>query len=350
MDSGNTVTDNAKDYYGQVLGGSGDLQTSACCPADALPAFARDIISDIHPEVLEKFYGCGSPIPELIEGKTVVDLGCGTGRDCYMFSKLVGAHGRVFGIDMTEQQLAVARAHQDYHRDLWGYDSSNVEFIEGYIEDLSMIEDDSVDVVTSNCVLNMSTSKENVFAEIFRVLKPGGELFFSDIFALQRIPKALMEDPVLHGECLAGALYTEDFRRLLLGLGIHDYRVITQSSVTIENPEIQAKIGMIDFLSMTVRAFKIDVEDRCEDYGQVAVYKGGIEQSPHAYRLDNHHLFRVGKAEPVCSNTARMLALTRLGDYFQIIGDESVHFGLFDCGPSPVATGNQDDEAGGACC
>ena len=101
---------------------------------------------------------------------------------------------------MTEQQLAVARAHQDYHRDLWGYDSSNVDFIEGYIEDLSMIEDDSVDVVTSNCVLNMSTSKENVFAEIFRVLKPGGELFFSDIFALQRIPQVLMEDPVLHGE------------------------------------------------------------------------------------------------------------------------------------------------------
>ena len=142
MGSETTVTDNAKDYYGQFLGGSDDLQTSACCPTDALPVFARDIISDIHPEVLEKFYGCGSPIPELIEGKTVVDLGCGTGRDCYMFSKLVGAQGRVFGIDMTEQQLAVARAHQDYHRDLWGYDSSNVEFIEGYIEDLSMIEDD----------------------------------------------------------------------------------------------------------------------------------------------------------------------------------------------------------------
>ena len=107
---------------------------------------------------------------------------------------------------------------------------------------------------------------------------------------------------------------------------------------------------MSDFLSMTVRAFKIDVEDRCEDYGQVAVYKGGIEQSPHAYRLDDHHLFKVGKAEPVCSNTARMLALTRLGDHFQIIGDESVHFGLFDSGPSLVATGNQDEETGGACC
>lgn len=343
------LTENVKDYYGEVLAGSDDLQTSACCPTDVLTAFAREIINDIHPEVLEKFYGCGSPIPELITGRTVVDLGCGTGRDCYLFSRLVGPQGRVIGIDMTEQQLAVAKTHQAYHRDLWGYEESNVEFIEGYIEDLSLIGDDSADVVTSNCVLNLSPDKEKVFSEIFRILKPGGELFFSDIFALQRIPSALMADPVLHGECLAGAIYTEDFRRLLLKLGINDYRVMSQSSVTIDNPEMQAKIGMVDFVSMTIRAFKIDVEDRCEDFGQVAVYQGGIEQSPHAYRLDDHHLFRVGKAEPICSNTARMLALTRLGGHFRIIGDETVHHGLFDCGPSPVAS-SDNQGAGGACC
>ena len=101
------------------------------------------------------------------------------------------------------------------------------DFRQGYMEDLRAlgIDDDSIDVVMSNCVLNLSLDKRAVFGEIFRVLKPGGELFFSDIFSDRRVPERFHSDPILHGECLAGAMYTEDFRRLLRDLGCLDYRV-----------------------------------------------------------------------------------------------------------------------------
>src|SRR5262249_8188378 len=152
---------------------------------------------------------------------TVVDLGCGTGRDCFVLSRLVGERGRVIGVDMTPEQLAVARRHRDWHAERYGHAASNVDLREGYIEDLAAlgIADASVAVVVSTCVVNLSPDKPRVFREIFRVLKPGGELYFSDVFADRRIPSALLEDPVLLGECLAGALYPEDFRRLLLAVG-----------------------------------------------------------------------------------------------------------------------------------
>src|SRR5690349_20370207 len=95
-----------KHYYGQFLTSSQDLKTSACCTADVLPVHLRTIARELHPEVLERFYGCGSPLPAELEGRTVLDLGCGTGRDCFMLSKLVGPGGRVIGIDMTAEQLA----------------------------------------------------------------------------------------------------------------------------------------------------------------------------------------------------------------------------------------------------
>lgn len=342
-----SAVEDVKKYYGETLRSNDDLKTSACCPVDAMPDYIRPIAAKIHPQVQEKFYGCGSPIPPVLEGATVLDLGCGSGRDTYIFSRLVGESGRVIGVDMTAKQLAVAEAHVEYHRNLYGYAAPNVEFRHGYIEDLKAldIEDDTIDVVTSNCVLNLSDDKAKVFAEIFRVLKPGGELYFSDIYSAQRIPTALADDPVLRGECLGGALYTEDFRRLLARLGINDYRVISQSGVSVDDPALAQVIGHIDFYSMTIRAFNLDLEDRCEDYGQVALYTGGIPESPHAFVLDDHHLFKKNKPMLVCSNTARMLARSRFAPFFRIEGDESQHFGLFDCTSPPAAA----REAGGCC-
>ncbi len=220
-------------YYGETLKSSEDLKTGACCAPDAMPEYLREVLSQIHPEVQRRFYGCGSPIPPLLDGCTVLDVGCGSGRDSFVISKLVGETGKVIGIDMTPEQLAVAREHVDYHRRQFSFERANVEFHDGYIEDLAEagIEDNSVDIVVSNCVLNLSPDKPGVFREIFRVLKPGGELYFSDIFADRRIPEHLRADPVLRGECLGGAMYTEDFRRLLFDLGIKDYRTIGQSPV-----------------------------------------------------------------------------------------------------------------------
>ena len=338
-----------QDYYGNQLQTSQDLLTNACC-TDDIPLAHRRILSQLEPEVLEKYYGCGVCIPEAIEGLTVLDLGSGSGRDAYLLSKLVGENGHVIGVDMTEEQLDVARRHIDAHTVTFGYAKPNVEFRHGYIEDLKSanIPDNSVDLVVSNCVLNLSTDKEATYREIFRVLKPGGELFIADVFADRRVPETLRQDPVLYGECLSGALYTEDFRRLLLRLGINDYRLLSSRRLTINNAEIEEKVGNIGFYSLTVRAFKLDIEDKCEDHGQVATYLGTILGQPHQFVLDDHHTFETGRPMLVCGNTAAMVADTRYGQHFRVLGDTSQHFGLFDRGTAPVMA--SVDALPGGCC
>jgi arsenite methyltransferase len=344
-----SITDSVREYYGRVLKSSADLKTSACCLAESLPRHVAEVLKDVHPEVKERFYGCGSPIPPALDGVTVLDLGCGSGRDCYVLSKLAGPAGRVIGLDMTEEQLAVAHRHQDWHAQRFGF--ANTDFRQGYIEDLAGagIADASVDLVVSNCVLNLSPDKPRVFREIFRVLKPGGELYFSDVFADRRIPPVLAQDPVLLGECLGGALYVEDFRRLMAQSGCRDARVVSSAPLTLTDPEIARKAGFIGFSSVTVRAFKLDLEDRCEDFGQVATYLGSLTESPHAFDLDDHHHFQAGKPMLVCGNTADMVSRTRYAKHFRVTGDKSVHYGLFDCGPAPgAAAGGAAPKAG--CC
>lgn len=340
-----------EEYYGKVLGGSQDLKTSACCSIETMPSYVKEILSNIDDEILTKFYGCGSPIPLDISGKRVLDLGCGTGRDVYLFSKLVGDGGKVIGVDMTDEQLQVAKKYQEKQAEVFGLKESNVEFKKGYIEDLKSlgIEDGSLDVVTSNCVINLSPDKSNVFSEIFRVLKNGGELYFSDVFADRRIPEALKEDQVLLGECLSGALYIEDFRRILRDIGCLDYRIVSKSKIEIEQKEVEAKIGMVNFYSMTVRAFKLSnsLEDICEDYGQTATYQGSIETAPHRFILDDHHVFETGKPMLVCGNTAAMVGETRYKQHFNVTGNRERHFGPFDCGDGIQA---KEDSSLGACC
>ncbi len=351
MTSHQKTIEEVKQYYGKTLKTSDDLKTNACCPLDSMPSHLRPILDQIHPEVLEKFYGCGSPIPVLLEGKTVLDLGCGTGRDVFLLSKLVGPDGKVIGIDMTEEQLEIAKKHIDYHAKGFGYSKTNVELRQGYIEDLEGlgIKTNSIDVIVSNCVINLSPEKRRVFAEIFRVLKPGGELYFADVISDRRIPKSLAEDPVLIGECLGGALYTEDFRRLMTDVGCLDHRVVTQKLLKIENQEIELQLGATRFYSSTIRAFKLKLEDRCEDYGQVAYYLGTIPQCPQAFPLDDHHLFEKGRPVLVCSNTAAMLTETRYAPHFRVDGDLSTHYGLFDCGPKATTNSNEPPSNQGCC-
>jgi SAM-dependent methyltransferase len=335
-------------YYGQVLKSQGDLKTGACCATDSMPPHLRPLVDDVHPEIRERFYGCGSPLPPALEGCTVLDLGCGSGRDCYLLSRLVGEQGRVIGVDMTPEQLELARAHREWHAARYGHARSNVEFIEGCIEDLAAlgIADRSIDVVVSNCVINLSPEKPRVLREVFRVLKPGGELYFSDVFADRRVPEPLRHDPVLLGECLGGALYREDFRRLLQDIGCADARVVAQNPIALLDPAVERRAGMLRFSSITIRAFRLPLEDRCEDYGQVATYLGSVAEHPHAFVLDDHHRFETGKPMPVCGNTADMLAATRYAPHFRVSGDKRVHFGLFDCGPGPAAPAG----GSGACC
>ncbi len=247
MTTNQSNVESIKKYYGEVLKDTDDLKTGACCPVDSMPEHLKLIIEKIHSDVQERFYGCGSPIPPLIEGKTVLDLGCGTGRDCFILLKLVGTNGKVIGIDMTEAQLTIAKRYAKYHQVQFELPNVNTVFIQGLIEDLasSGIESDTIDVVISNCVINLSPFKERVFSEIFRVLKPGGELYFSDIFADRRIPQELRNDPVLLGECLGGAMYREDFRRIMEKTGFRDHRITHKNHVNLEDEEIIRKIGIL---------------------------------------------------------------------------------------------------------
>ena len=355
MDS---VIEQVKDYYGKQLQSKDDLKVGACCCDSAPPAEIRDILPLISDEILDRFYGCGSPLPPLLEGKTVLDLGCGTGRDVYIASKLAGESGCVIGVDMTTEQIETAIKYQDEQRKRFGFEKSNVKFYQGYIEDLKAvgIEDNSIDVVISNCVINLSPDKEQVFKEIYRVLKPGGELYFSDVFADRRIPEHLAADPVLRGECLSGVLYVEDFRRLMMKVGFTDFRYTNIRNLTLDNEEVYKLLGFASFSSRNVRAFKLDsLEDICEDYGQVAWYDGSIPCHPHYFDLDDHHRFFTNKPMLVCGNTASMISDTRYGKAFKVLGDRSLHFGAFaGCGSDNGSGCGSDcgdtETASGSCC
>ena len=256
-----------REYYGETLADSEDLRTNACtCATTAPPKYVLDIFPELDPEIVSHFYGCGSPLPPALEGATVLDLGCGTGRDVFIAAKLVGPEGHVIGVDMTPSQLEFARSHEAAQIERLGLPQSNVEFIESYIEDMSAIPSENVDVVISNCVINLSPFKQELFEEIFRVLKPGGELYFSDIFSDRRVPEGFYDDPILRGECLSGAMYVEDFRRMLARCGTQVCYDVAHEPLEVGDFQIATKLGSIGFASRTMRAIKCDkFEDREED-------------------------------------------------------------------------------------
>ncbi|MEM7651406.1 MAG: methyltransferase domain-containing protein [Pseudomonadota bacterium] len=252
------IQEKVQDYYGKVLETSEDLKTSACCVGEAPEEYIQKLLKNVHETVQAKFYGCGTPLPHIKEGATVLDLGCGTGRDVYVLSQIVGEQGKVIGVDMTDEQLAVANEHIDWHMEKFEFETPNVEFKKGYIEDLKSIgiEDNSVDLIVSNCVINLSADKPAVFREIARVLKDGGQLYFADVFANKRIDEDLQRDPVLLGECLSGALTVADFEAMMAEEGIENIEYVSKRDMTIDDEDIKAKIGHIDFYSVTVQAFK----------------------------------------------------------------------------------------------
>ncbi len=324
-------------YYGKTLQKTEDLAFDACCTTDYDPALTEKLTA----EVLDKRYGCGSPLPEALEGATVLDLGSGAGADCFIASQLVGPTGRVIGVDMTAEQLEVARRNIAPHMDRFGYDEPNIEFREGMIEEIPA-EDASVDVVISNCVINLSNDKEKVFAEIWRVLKPGGEFYIADIVADRRVPARLQEDETLWSECLTGAAYAEDLRRMMAAAGFRDVR-------TVKSRRTGDVVEGIRFDSRTLRGFKVELEDRCEDYGQVAVYNGTIAGHELRFTLDDHHVFEAGRPMRVCKNTADMLTASRFAAHFRV-SEPLQHFGLFDCAPVPSEATDAPAPSTGSCC
>lgn len=345
--------ENAQDYYGKVLQGSADLITDACCTAEAPPPEVLAALANVHPQVKARYYGCGLVVPQAVEGCHVLDLGSGSGQDAYLLAQMVGAGGSVTGVDATPEQLAVAREHLGWHAERFGF--ANVDFVEGDIERLDQLglAPESFDVIVSNCVINLVADKAAVFRAAHRLLKPGGELYFSDVYADRRVPAQLLADPVLHGECLAGALYWGDFEHVAKAAGFADPRLVTDRPLGINNAEVAAKLAGISFVSATYRLFKLPaLEPQCEDYGQAVIYKGTVPGSPQLFHLDAHHAIEKGRIFPICGNSWAMLAETRFAPHFDFIGDFSTHYGIFPgCGTgSPFGQGASQPATSAACC
>lgn len=347
--------DIVKDYYGKTLKSSADLKTEACCMTDDMPSYVKRLLANVHDEVLAKYYGCGLVTPLVLDGARILDLGSGSGRDVYALAQLVGPRGEVVGIDMTQEQIAVARSHVDWHATKFGFKKSNVHFLDGYIEKLGELDlkPGSFDIIVSNCVINLSPDKLAVLRGAYDLLKSGGEMYFADVYADRRLPDAVRKDPVLLGECLGGALYWNDFHALAKKAGFLDPRLVADRPLGVADEALAAKLGPAKFFSATYRLFKLpDLEPMCEDYGQAVVYKGGVPHAEDVFLLDKHHAIVRGQVFPVCGNTWKMLKDTRFARYFDFIGDFSRHYGIFaGCGTTiPYDTSGKSGASSGGCC
>ncbi|HEX4888216.1 MAG TPA: methyltransferase domain-containing protein [Luteibaculaceae bacterium] len=349
-----TIHESVQQYYGEELQHSDDLKTNACCTLTKPPKHILQALRLVADEVQAKYYGCGLTIPTSLTGLHILDLGSGSGRDCYIAAKLVGETGSVTGVDMTDQQLDVANRYLDYHADAFGYKQSNVRFLKGNIEQLDQLDlkPGSFDLIISNCVINLAEDKQKVLNDAFALLKEGGEMYFSDVYADRRFPEHLQKDPVLWGECISGALYWNDFLNAAKKAGFTDPRVVESKPITVNNEELEEKLGDIQCFSVTYRLFKIaQLESDCEDYGQAVVYKGTIEESPSSMSLDNHHLFPKGKMITVCGNTYRMLNETRYKSHFEFYGNWDTHYGIFEgCGGKMPFSVQSAGTSEAACC
>lgn len=218
-----------------------------CCPTGYN---FDDLKSFIPEEVLKISYGCGTPagLETVRPGETVLDIGSGGGIDCFEASRRVGPAGRVVGLDMTDEMLAIARRHAPIVAKNLGHERSNVEFRKG-MADAMPVEDGGIDLIISNCVINLAPDKPGVFREMYRVLKPGGRFTISDIVADQTVPQYLLHDQEKWGNCLSGALQAGDY---LGGLARAGFRGIHQV-----NAMPWQIVDGIHFLSLTLTGYKL---------------------------------------------------------------------------------------------
>jgi radical SAM protein with 4Fe4S-binding SPASM domain len=288
-----------RDFYGDA---AEQPKAELCCPVQP---DAEDL-AHIPKEVVDRFYGCGSPVTAaaLVGGESMVDLGSGGGIDCFIAAKKVGPKGRVYGIDMTDQMLDVARSCQPKVAQALGYDV--VEFRKGYLEQIPM-EDAVANVVTSNCVINLSADKPRVLREIWRVLKDHGRMVVADIVSDRDVPPKMRADGKLWGECISGALTEEAFLGAVERSGFYGVSILQKS--------FWKEVGGCTFSSVTVRGYKFEKKAGCEYVGQHAVYLG-----PQKAVVDEEgHLFPRGTPIEVCTDTALKLSNPPYTDSFAIV-------------------------------
>jgi radical SAM protein with 4Fe4S-binding SPASM domain len=304
-----------REFYGHA---AEDPQQGLCCP---VRPDAEDL-AHIPPDVVERFYGCGSPVSAAAprEGETLLDLGSGAGIDCFIAARRVGPSGRVFGVDMTDQMLAVAYAAQPRVVAALGYD--NIEFRKGILEHIPL-DAASVDIVTSNCVINLSPDKPAVFREIWRVLKDHGRAAIADIVADGEVPPPLRADGQLWGECISGALSEDAFLAGLERAGFYGASILKKT--------FWREVEGTRFYSVTARGFKFEKKAGCRYVGQYAVYLGPMK----AVVDEEGHTFPRGVPVEVCTDTAAKLSAAPYAGAFAVVD-----------GATPTASISSD----GSCC
>jgi ubiquinone/menaquinone biosynthesis C-methylase UbiE len=319
-----SAKENAMQYYGEHLKSTEDLRTGACTTNACTKPSKRitDMLKKVPEEINSKFYGCGSPIPLGIEGKQTLDIGCGSGRDCYMMSLVVGKQGKVNGIDITKEQIDVALKHREEFEQA-NEDSARMEFHIGEMESIteSTIEKATIDIAVSNCVINLSGNKKKVFEEAFAILKEGGEMHFSDIYSDVELPASFMEDPLLHGECLAGALTISSFRNKHKDAGFPFSLQVSSDEVQIGDEEIKKKLNGAVFSSKTMRVFKLKKgweDDHSLNNGASVTYKGSIKNSEEEYTLCEGTSFKLNECVNVEKDIALILKHSWLSEHFDV--------------------------------
>ena len=315
-------------------------EAALCCPVEYDPRYLKIIPA----EIIEKDYGCGDPSRHVAEGDTVLDLGSGSGKSCYIASQIVGAEGQVIGVDMNDDMLSLARKHQPVIASELGYD--NVQFCRGRIQDLRLDRDridswlrlnpvtdevslrqleefstrqkreqpliasDSTDVVISNCVLNLvdDGEKEELFREIFRVLRRGGRAAISDIVADEPVPEHMKQDPELWSGCVSGAMEEEAFLEAFEAAGFYGIEIVKRDE------EPWRTVAGIEFRSVTVVAFK-GKEGECWEHNEALIYRGPFKKVTD----DDGHVFVRGQRAAVCRKTFEIFSKAPYAQSFEHI-------------------------------
>jgi SAM-dependent methyltransferase len=237
-----------QEFYAERARNASPCCTPDCC-GDSSPnlLYESDLLTDVPTEVANFTLGCGDPITlaELQQGETVLDLGSGGGLDCFLAAKQVGESGFVIGLDMTPEMLSRARAAAER----MGF--KNVEFRQGYLEDMP-VEDNSIDVVISNCVINLSADKPKVFSEMYRTLKPGGRVSVSDIITNGELPEKIKNDMDAWGACIAGALEMSEYEEGLRNAGFINIKISAKNDAG----ELLGDIPPSTLFSAAISAYK----------------------------------------------------------------------------------------------
>jgi arsenite methyltransferase len=320
--------------------GAKERTDKLCCPVD----YESDYLKVIPQEVIERDYGCGDPSRYLREGESVLDLGSGTGKICFIAAQIVGPKGKVVGVDITDEMLEVARRNAPMVAERIGY--ANVDFRKGRIQDLALdlelldrelkrnpitdaasflaadelaeelrvkhplVASDSIDVVVSNCALNLvePKSKRHLFDEIFRVLKKGGRAVISDIVSDEEVPERMQNDPELWSGCISGALTEEGILAAFESAGFYGIQTLKR------DVDPWRTVQGIEFRSVTIEAFK-GKQGECFERNQAVIYRGPFKE---VLDDDNHRMER-GRRYAVCDKTYNLYKKAPYREFFEFV-------------------------------